>query len=123
MSTICAHTLLAAAAAEGQKPAPGQGIWQMFPIFLMLFVLYFVFMRPQQKRAKQHEEMMKTLKSGDKVATSSGIIGVVVSVKDRSVSIRSEESKFEVLKSAVTEVLERKSEPVERKGEPAEAKA
>ena len=115
MSTTYAHTLLAAAGTDGSKPAPGQGIWQMFPIFLMLFVLYFVFMRPQQKRAKQHQEMMKTLKSGDKVATSSGIIGVIVSVKDRSVSIRSEESKFEVLKSAVTEVLERKSEPAEAK--------
>jgi preprotein translocase subunit YajC len=115
MSTIYAQTLLADAAATGPKPAPGQSIWQMFPIFLMLFVLYFVFMRPQQKRAKQHETMMKSLKSGDKVATSSGIIGVVVTVKDRSVSIRSEESKFEVLKSAVTEVIERKPEPAEAK--------
>ena len=113
MSTILAHTLLAAAATEGPKPAAGQNIWQMFPIFLMLFVLYFVFMRPQQKRAKQLAEMMKTLKSGDKVATSSGIIGVIVSVKDRSVSIRSEESKFEVLKSAVSEILERKDAPAE----------
>ena len=111
MSTNFAYTLLAAAAADGQKPAPGQGIWQMFPIFLMLFVLYFVFMRPQQKRAKQHTEMMKTLKAGDKVATSSGILGVIVTVKERSVSIRSEESKFEVLKSAVSEVIERKDAP------------
>lgn len=117
-----AHTLLAAAAAEGQKPPAGQAIWQMFPIFLMLFVLYFVFMRPQQKRAKQHQEMLKTLKAGDKVATSSGIIGVVVGVKDRSLTIRSEESKFELLKSAVSDVLERKGDP-ERKPEPAEAKA
>ena len=104
-----------AAAADPAKPAPGQGIWQMFPIFLMLFVLYFVFMRPQQKRAKQHAAMLKTIKSGDKVTTSSGIIGVVVTVKERSVSIRSEESKFEVLKSAVAEVLERKGEPAEAK--------
>ena len=117
MSTSFTHTLLAAAAADAQNPQQrsGSGLWQMFPIFLMLFVLYFLFMRPQQKRAKQLAEMMKTLKSGDKVATSSGIIGVIVSVKDRSVSIRSEESKFEVLKSAVTEVLERKGEPAEAK--------
>jgi len=111
MNTSFAQTLLAAAGTDAQqKPPPGQGLWQMFPIFLMLFVLYFLFMRPQQKRAKQHAEMVKTLKSGDKVATSSGIIGVVVSVKDRSVSIRSEESKFEVLKSAVSEVIERKAD-------------
>jgi preprotein translocase subunit YajC len=108
---------LLAAAAPAAQPPPSmvESLVKMFPIFLMLFVLYFVFMRPQQKRAKQHQELIKTLKSGDKVSTSSGIIGVVVSVKDRSVSIRSEESKFEVLKSAVTEVLERKSEPAEAK--------
>ena len=115
MSTSFGTIILAAAGPDPAKPAPGQQIWQMFPILLMLFVLYFVFMRPQQKRAKQHAEMLKTIKSGDKVATNSGIIGVVVTVKDRTVSIRSEESKFEVLKSAVSEVLERKGEPAEAK--------
>jgi preprotein translocase subunit YajC len=115
MSMTFASIVLAAAGPEAPKQAPGQGIWQMFPILLMLFVLYFVFMRPQQKRAKQHAEMLKTIKSGDKVATSSGIIGVVVTVKERTVSIRSEESKFEVLKSAVSEVLERKGEATEAK--------
>ncbi|MEY2409447.1 MAG: preprotein translocase subunit YajC [Verrucomicrobiota bacterium] len=87
----------------------------MFPVLLMLFVLYFLFMRPQQKRAKQHTEMLKTIKAGDKVATSSGIIGVVVTVKERTVSLRSEESKVEVLKSAISEVLERKGEIAEAK--------
>ena len=115
MSMSFGPIVLAAAGPDPSKPAPGQGIWQMFPIFLMLFVLYFVFMRPQQKRAKQHAEMLKTIKSGDKVATSSGIIGVVVTVKERTVSIRSEETKLEVLKSAVSEVLERKGEPAEAK--------
>ena len=115
MSMSFGPIVLAAAGPDATKSAPGQGIWQMFPIFLMLFVLYFVFMRPQQKRAKQHAEMLKTIKSGDKVATSSGIIGVVVTVKERTVSIRSEETKLEVLKSAVSEVLERKGDAVESK--------
>ena len=46
MSTSFGPILLAAAGPDAPKPAPGQQIWQMFPIFLMLFVLYFVFMRP-----------------------------------------------------------------------------
>jgi len=54
--------------------------------------------------------MMKTLKPGDKVTTSGGIIGTVVSVKDKSVSIRSVDTKFEVLKSAVSEITERGGE-------------
>jgi preprotein translocase subunit YajC len=115
MSMSFAPILGAAAGADASKPAPGQGIWQMFPVLLMLFVLYFLFMRPQQKRAKQHTEMLKTIKAGDKVATSSGIIGVVVTVKERTVSLRSEESKVEVLKSAISEVLERKGEIAEAK--------
>ena len=59
--------------------------------------------------------MLKTIKSGDKIATSSGIIGVVVSVKERTISLRSEETKLEVLKSAVSEILERKGEVAEAK--------
>lgn len=117
MTTIFASTLLAAAAEAGQNPQQkqGSGLWQMIPIFLMLAVLWIMMSSSNRKRARQHEALMKNLKSGDKVATSSGIIGVVVSVKDRSVSIRSEESKFEVLKSAVTEVIERKDTPAEAK--------
>jgi preprotein translocase subunit YajC len=92
-----------------------------------LLVFMFIFMMSsQRKRARQQEQMLKTLKSGDKVSTTSGIIGTIVTVKDRSVSIRSEDSKLEVLKSAVTEVLERKADPTdpkERKAEPAEAKS
>jgi len=53
--------------------------------------------------------LLKTLKPGDKVVTSGGVLGVVISVKDRAVSIRSAEAKIEVLKSAVSEVLERSS--------------
>ena len=50
---------------------------------------------------------MKSIKAGDKVTTSSGIIGIVVTVKDRSVSIRSADTKLEVLKSAISEITER----------------
>ena len=92
---------------------------------LLVFMFLFM-MSSQRKRAKQQEQLLKALKSGDKVATTSGIIGTIVTVKDRSLTLRSEESKLEVLKSAVTEVLERKGDPAEtkeRKAEPAEAKS
>lgn len=72
-------------------------------------VMYMLMIRPQQKKAKEHANMLKTLRAGDKVLTSGGILGVVVSVKDKSVAIRSEGTKLEIVKSAVTEVLERAS--------------
>ena len=62
--------------------------------------------RPQQQKAKQLAELIKQLKRGDKVAVAGGIIGHVVSVGD-TVTIRSAESKLEVQKGAVTEVLEK----------------
>lgn len=96
-------------AGNGQPTAP----WyvNMFPLFLLLFAFYFAILRPQQKRQKAHDTMMKSIKAGDKVTTSGGIIGVVVTVKDRSVSIRSADTKLEVLKTAVSEITEREGEP------------
>ena len=105
-----------AADAPAPQQAPGQGLWMMLGPALLVFMLFFM-MSSQKKRAKQQEQMIKSLKSLDKVSTTSGIIGTVVTVKDRSVSIRSEDSKFEVLKSAVTEVLERKADAAEAKGD------
>ena len=98
-------------------PAPGNGQpsapWyvQMFPIFLLIFAFYFAILRPQQRRQKQHDLLMKSLRAGDRVTTSSGIIGIVVTVKDKSVSIRSADTNLEVLKSAISEITEREPEP------------
>lgn len=52
-------------------------------IAIMGFMFYFALWRPQQKKAKEHEALVKALKPGDKVVTSSGICGVIVSVKTR----------------------------------------
>ncbi len=84
------------------------------PLGIMIFVFYFLLIRPQQKKAKEHENLLKTLKAGDKVSTTSGIIGVIVSVKDKSVTLRSSDAKFELLKSAVTEIIEREGETTEK---------
>ena len=74
---------------------------------LMGIIFYFLLIRPQRTRAKQQEQLLKALKSGDKIVTASGIIGVVISVKEKTISIRSADAKFEILKTAVTEISER----------------
>ena len=78
----------------------------------MVVMIGFMFFS-QSKKAKQHAAMLKTLKSGDRVMTSSGIIGIIVSVKDSSMTIRSADAKLEFTKSAVAEVLERSSDKAE----------
>ena len=75
-------------------------------MILLVIVFYFILIRPQQQRAKQQVKLIASLKSGDKVVTSSGIVGVVITVKDRTVSLRSADAKMEVTKSSVTEILE-----------------
>ena len=93
-----------------QQPAqdPKAGMLQMVGmIAIMGFMFYFALWRPQQKKAKEQEALIKALKAGDKVITSSGICGVIVSVKEKSASLRSADSKLEVLKSAITQVVER----------------
>jgi preprotein translocase subunit YajC len=96
-----------AQAAPAQSPQP---VWMTFaPMVLLIVVFYFILIRPQQKRAKQQAELIKNLKSGDKVVTSSGIVGLVITVKDRTVSLRSADAKMEVTKASVTEILESSS--------------
>ena len=73
----------------------------------MGLAMYFLMFRPQQKKAREHAELLKTIKNGDKIVTSSGILGTIIGIKDKSVSIRSADTKLEVLKSSIADVTER----------------
>ncbi len=79
----------------------------MVPLVLLMVVFYLAILRPQQKKAKDLATLLESLRSGDKIVSTSGIVGVVVGVKDRNVSIRSGDAKLEILKSSVAEIIER----------------
>ena len=117
MNLTSLTAILAMGASPSQPGQPGQPAapWymQMFPFILMIVVFYFILIRPQQKKTKQHQELLKQIKAGDKVVTSSGIIGTVIAVKERSVSLRSADTKLEVLKSAIGEVTDRSGDSIE----------
>ena len=85
----------------------------MMAIFVVM--MWVLMIAPQRKKTKQLEAMLKTLKPGDKIITASGIVGVVISIKERTVSIRSADTKIELLKSSVAEVSERSGESSESK--------
>jgi len=95
-----------AAPATGQAPQQPPGWMSFAPMVLLVIVFYFVLIRPQQKRAKQQALLVSSIKAGDKVVTTSGIVGVVINVKDKTVTLRSFDAKMEVTKSSVTEILE-----------------
>jgi preprotein translocase subunit YajC len=87
---------------------------QMLGTFAILgIIFYFLMVRPQQAKAKEHANLLKGLKPGDKVLTSGGILGIVISVKEKSVSIRSADAKLEIVKSAVSEIMERSASATE----------
>ena len=75
-------------------------------MILIFVVMYFLMIRPQSQQRKKQAQLLETLKSGDKVVTTSGIVGIVISVKDSTVSLRSADAKMEVTKASVVQILE-----------------
>ena len=103
---ICALVAMAPP-PQGQQVNPTGQMVQMIGMFAIMGVMfYFLLIRPQQKKAKEHAALMAKLKPNDKVLTTSGLVAIVVTVKEKTVTIRSGESKLEVLKSAISEITE-----------------
>jgi preprotein translocase subunit YajC len=90
-------------------PNKSPGLAQLlFPIIGMLAIFYFLLIRPQQKRQKATQAMIAALKNGDKVVTTAGIYGTVSGIKDDVVILKiAENVKIEILKSAVSAVVNR----------------
>jgi preprotein translocase subunit YajC len=74
--------------AWAQAAIPGGAdLMSMLPIILMFIVLYFVMIRPQMKRAKEHKAMVEALQNGDEVVAAGGVLGKVTKVADNYVTI------------------------------------
>ena len=88
----------------------GQGIAQFIPLILIFVIFYFFLIRPQQKRAKDHLAMVASLKRGDEVITSGGIIGVVERVmEDDRIEVNlGDNHKVQIIKSTITSLLKKK---------------
>ncbi len=111
LSSLSAFLAFAPPAQSGQSSAPA---WAGFvPMILLVVVFYFVLIRPQQRKAKEHAQLLKAIKPGDKVVTSAGILGTVVTVREKSLTLRSADAKLEITKSAVAEITERGGESSE----------
>lgn len=88
----------------GPVPAAGANFLVLFPMYLLIFlVFYFFLIRPQQKREQEKQNMISQLKKNDEVITTSGIHGTVVNVKESTLVLRVDDNvKVELEKSAVS---------------------
>ena len=85
------------------------GFAQFIPLILIFIIFYFFLIRPQQKRVKEHKQMVQSLKRGDEVITSGGIIGTVERVfeDDKIEVLVSENVKVQVIKSTIASLLKK----------------
>jgi preprotein translocase subunit YajC len=104
--------LLAMAPPAGTEANPQGQMIQMIGMFAILGVMfYFLLIRPQQKQKKEQENLMKNIKTGDRVLMSSGIYGIIANVKEKTFAVKiADNVKIEVLKSAVSTVVQKDAE-------------
>ena len=91
-----------------------QGIGQLIPLILIFAIMYFLLIRPQQKKLKEHQEMVAALRRGDQVITQGGVLGKVTKVKDGENEIEvqiAEGVNVRVVRSTIATVVN-KTEPV-----------
>ena len=96
----------AAPAATAATDSPFGSLGGMLPLVLMFVVLYFVMIRPQMKRQKEHKSMIEALAKGDEVVTSGGMLGKVTKLSESFVSLEvAGNIELQVQRSAVVQVL------------------
>jgi preprotein translocase subunit YajC len=102
-----------AQAAPGGAGGAG-GLISFVPIILIFAIMYFLMIRPQQRKVKEHKAMVEALRRGDQVITSGGLIGKVTKVAEGEVEIELAPSnvKVRVVRSTISQVLS-KTEPAE----------
>ena len=99
-------------AAEGTtQPTPGSPLVTLFPFIMIFVVFWFLLIRPQQKKQREHQQMVSSLKKGDKVITNGGVYGSVVGVSDRVVVLRvADNVKLEIAKGSIASLQPTKVE-------------
>ena len=96
--------------ALAQSGGFAEGGLGLMPIILVMIIFYFLLIRPQQKRAKQHKEMLATLKRGDKIITNGGLTGTIIKAVDDSETIEVEiakDVKVNVVRTMIADVRDK----------------
>jgi preprotein translocase subunit YajC len=103
--------MMQAAPASGQGGAVGV-LFGIVPWLAIFVIFYFLMIRPQQQRVKQHQAAVKAVKKGDEVITGGGIRGKVTKVSDEEAEVEiSQGVKIRVIKSTISQVLSPNTKP------------
>ena len=98
--------LISSASAQAAGGAPANPIMQLLPLVLIFVVFYFLLIRPQAKRAKEHKAMVAALAVGDEVVTSGGILGKVTEAGEQFLTVEVAEGvRVKVQRHTVSSVL------------------
>ncbi len=105
--------MLGIAFAMAQNPAGGgaggglEAIKGFFPLILMFVIFYFLLIRPQQKKQKEHKNLLANLKRGDEVVTTGGLMGKITAITDRTITIEvADKVRVKILRSQIMTVLQ-----------------
>lgn len=104
--------------AAGGQTGGADMLVQFVPLILMFVVFWFLLIRPQQKRAKEHKRMLENLKRGDHVLTSGGMIGRIMEIDADTVLLECGEAKLRMTRGAISGLFDPKAKtaaPVEEK--------
>jgi preprotein translocase subunit YajC len=94
--------LFLAQAAPDQPPV----LFQFLPLIIIAVLFYFLLIRPQQKKQKEHQKLVSGIKTGDRVVTSAGIHGIVTNVKETTIHLKvADNVKIEMDKAAVATIV------------------
>jgi len=111
--------LISPAFAQAAGAAPSMNFMQFVPLVLIFVVFYFLLIRPQQKKMKEHRAMLEAVRRGDRIVTNGGIVGLVTKAApdDRELTVEiAENVRVKVMRDMISSVLS-KTEPVSDKAE------
>jgi len=108
---LVAQLAHAMGAPQGEGQGQGNPMNMLFIFALFMVAMYFFMIRPEQRRRKEKEEMLRRVNVGDRIVTTGGIYGVVKQVKDDTIRLQIDDhARIELSKAAIANVIERAGE-------------
>jgi preprotein translocase subunit YajC len=100
--------MVAMAGGPAAQGGAGSGLGMLLPMVIIFAIMYFMLIRPQQRKEKERQQMIGAVKTGDRVLFGGGILGTVTNVKETTFVVRiADNVKVEVLRASVQRVLDK----------------
>jgi len=116
---------MAYAMGQGGAASPGSagGLASFIPLVLMFVIFYFLLIRPQQKKTKEHRDMVSSIKKGDRIITSGGIHGHVTAVDDTTLTVElSDKVRVKLNRANIAGLVQTQTQAVKKTVEPEKSK-